>query len=96
MAVDYTLWYSTGGAAPVPGPTSIIPPNTLQMAGTGTINNIVIRYRPTAAAPIQEISIPYGAPMDPHRRINALWNTNETTQVVVIVETSIEDPKPTT
>lgn len=80
---------STGG--PVPLPLLSLVPNSMQSPGSGDTDSVQITYPPPTGGLPQTVTIPYGAPIDPNRRLNVLWNTSPTTQVIVIIETGSGD-----
>jgi hypothetical protein len=90
QTVTCTVYMRSQSGGPTPGPQLTLPTNTMQGSGAGDAVSAQLTYTPPTGGPPQTVNIPYGAPVDPHRSINILWNTSATTQVVVIVETEIE------
>lgn len=90
QTITCTVYMRSQSGGPTPGPQLTMPTNTIQSSGYGDAVSIEITYTPPTGGPPQTIMVAYGAPIDPHRSINVLWNTSPTTQVIVIVETAIE------
>jgi hypothetical protein len=90
QTVTCTVYIKSPSGGPMPGPQLTLLSNTLQGASAGEVLYVEITYPPPSGGPTQTISIPYGAPIDPTKRVGVLWNTSPTTQVVVIVETAAE------
>ena len=90
QTVTCTVYMRSSSGGPEPGPQLTMPTNTLMSSGTGEVMFVEITYPPPSGGPPTTISVPYGAPIDLSRRLNVLWNTSPTTQVIVIVETGVE------
>lgn len=90
QTVTCTVFMRSTTGGPVPGPQLTMPNNTIMMGGSGQAVYVQISYPPPTGGSPTTITIPYGAPIDPNRTLNVLWNTSPTTQVVVLVETSVD------
>jgi hypothetical protein len=87
QTVMCTVYMRSSSGGPTPGPMLNLAPNTQQGSGSGDAVFVEVSYPPPSGGTPQNVTIPYGAPIDPNRTLNVLWNTSPTTQVIVIVET---------
>jgi hypothetical protein len=61
----------------------------MQSGGNGTTAFVQVTYPPPLGGAAQTITIPWGQAIQPSRRLNVLWNSSNSGQVIVMIETDI-------